>query len=208
MDSVPSRGFKILDPLWTVNPVFRIWKFLSYPVLVILCRFCTLKLKNSWKILCQIETLTKQFPQAWDTNMPYRIFFPILFESLTHQMSVSLLCGFCTPKGCLKFWTPFEQCMWFLKIMWKKTILKTKFFLPILECRQKSVQRKIFWSKNSKKLRISWKILCQIETLTKQFPQAWDTNMPYRIFSQSHLSLWHIKCPYPYCAGSVHRKDV
>ena len=114
--------------------------------------------------------------------MPYRIFFPILFESLTHQMSVSLLCGFCTPKGCLKFWTPFEQCMWFLKIMWKKTILKTKFFVPIQECGQKSVQRKIFWSKNSKKLKISWKILCQIETLTKQFPQAWDTNMPYRIF--------------------------
>ena len=103
--------------------------------------------------------------------------------SLRHiKCPYSLLCRFCTPKRCLKFWTPFEQCMWFLKIMWKKAILKTKFFLLILECRQKTVQRKIFWLKNSKKLRISWKILCQIETLTKQFPQAWDTNMPYRIF--------------------------
>ena len=57
-------------------------------------------------------------------------------------------------------------------------------------------------------MRILWKILCAIETLTKQFPQAWDTIMPHRIFFQSSLSFRPIKCPYPYCAGSVHRKHV
>jgi hypothetical protein len=67
-------------------------------------------LRISWKSVCEIETLTKQCSRASHRIMPHRGFcqFP-----LTHQMSYSLLCGFCTPETLSKFWTSFEQCTWF-----------------------------------------------------------------------------------------------
>ena len=118
------------------------------------------------------------FPQAWDIIMLHGIFF----------------------QSSLNFWPikgPYPYCAGSVH---RKDVQKN--------LGKKAWSEKFFDQKIQQNLRILWKSLCKIEIVTKQFPQAWDIIMPHRIFFQSSLSFWLIKCWYPYFAGSLHRKDV
>ena len=164
LDNLVSSMFFFSRPIWS--------KY--YPLLL---GQKSLNREIFWsKITTKIENFIKKFMQNWNNHKtispsvrhnyaPWN-FFPIFFEFLTHQKSVFLLCGFCTPKGCSKFLTPFEQCTWFLKIMWKKTFWKLSFFCQSKNVGKKAWSEKFFDQKIQQNLRILW----------KKFMQNWNSH--------------------------------
>ena len=103
--------------------------------------------------------------------------------------------------------------LWTMHLVFKNSVQKRHFknwvFFANLRMWAKKFEARVFLIKKfNKNWEFHEKSLCKIETVTKQFPQAWDKIMPHKIFFQSSLSFWPIKCSYPYYAGSIHRKDV